>query len=191
MAAVNWETIKDLWSSKVVTVEIFRGLWNFETPLWLTTSYISYYNWHIESIFSVRFSARCLKEKKTPRYSVHTPGCVISRCQIYDHSSLFVRLRPGAHERGRLAFLGPFPPSVKGFSLLLCRQPWLNCIASEAFLTLMQGHRKYSLSGGSWEETRSKKGGRKLTLQCPTCCCFSWNTCTCFLSLTSPIQYLP
>lgn len=96
------------------------------------------------------------------------PGCIISRCQSYNYSSLFVRLWPGAYERARFAFLGPFALSVKGFSLLLCQQHGLNCIASEAFLTLQQGHRKYSSEEAAGRRGGAKKGGRKLTLEFPT-----------------------
>lgn len=95
------------------------------------------------------------------------PGCVISRCQIYNCSSLFVRLGPGACEWATFAFLGSCAFSIKSFTLLLCRQHGLNCIASEAFPTLKQGHRKYSLRGGSWEEGGSEKE-KRLTLEFPT-----------------------
>lgn len=94
---------------------------------------------------------------------MHMPVCGISRYLIYNYSPPFIKLWPGAYEWNRFAFLGPFAPSVKGFGLLLCRQHRLNCIVSEAFLTLKQGHRKYSISReGSWEERGSQKGREKV-----------------------------
>lgn len=113
--------------------------------------------------------------KNSLSYFVPVPGCVISRCLIYNYSSLFVTLWAGAYEGDRFASLGPFAFSVKGFSLLLCRQRGLNCIASKAFLTPKQGHGKYSLRGGSWEERGSREGRGKVNSWISRFCCFCWN----------------
>lgn len=98
---------------------------------------------------------------------IDMPGCVISRCQIYNCSSLFVRLWPGACEWATFAFLSSCALSIKGFTLLLCRQHGLNCIASEAFPTQKAGSQKVQpqrrqLGGGGSEKER------RLTLEFPT-----------------------
>lgn len=167
--AASWETIEDFYSPKVVDVEIFRDLWNrIRFKVWkklLSDFLIRMWPYIIVIDIKKIFSPwgpqhggwkKCLQSV----LCIYMSGCVISRCQIYNCSSLFARLWPGACEWARFAFLGSCALSIKGFSLLLCRQHGLNCIASETFLTLKQGHRKYSLRGGSWEE-RGKRGSEK------------------------------
>lgn len=144
------------------------------TTLWFPNcnGTIYYHNWHkVHSLWG----SQHVVWKNSLGCFVHVPRCVISRCQICNYSSLFIRIWPDAYQRDRFAFLGPFARSVKDFSLLLRWQCRWNCIVSEAFLTPKQGHRKYSLRTGSWEETESTERRQQVNSWISHFCCSPWS----------------
>lgn len=96
---------------------------------------------------------------------IYMPGCVISRCQIYNCSSLFVRLWPGACEWA--TFAGFMCSLHKGFYFIAVStaRVKLHCIWSlpctEAGSQKVQPQRRQLGGGGSEKE-------RRLTLEFPT-----------------------